>query len=351
MSSETRPDFRDLESKGYVVIRSFLGENDLSLIKEDIACNKGVWYESYLVKIPPRELLTRLLAKFEAVTSSVARETNIQANFLIGGVYFFTEGGQSFRWHQDRESYYVSQTHYHYLNFYIPIIKPCVEKSNLSLIPLDRLREKSPDIFEKVLGRGACLIEAKDEKTIFYNENEGGEYGSISYDLSDLAETPELNTGDLLLLRGDVIHKTQDADSDRVALSVRFTNGLHKISKAKLLYGGYKKFTKMLDTPGYYQSILAYFDECGVDEMSFQEFYSEKFSRFCNTCSGSKKDLSKYLILEKLRQGLFVSVILVLLGSVRAIIGRRMRSLRSVLKTLALAAISRLPATFRGQVR
>ena len=66
MSSETRPDFRDLESKGYVVIRSFLGENDLSLIKEDIACNKGVWYESYLVSdrkpgffkiLPPSQVL------------------------------------------------------------------------------------------------------------------------------------------------------------------------------------------------------------------------------------------------------------------------------------------------------
>ena len=38
-----------------------------------------------------------------------------------GGTYFSTEKGINFGWHQDHESYFVNQTHQHYLNIYMPI--------------------------------------------------------------------------------------------------------------------------------------------------------------------------------------------------------------------------------------
>ncbi len=326
------PEVGDLATKGYLVVRSFLDEREIALFESDIARNEGVWYESFLVKIPPRDLLLRCASKFDAVTAAAAKQTDIEASFLIGGVYFFTEGGQRFLWHQDRESYYFSQTHYQYLNFYIPIIKPDVSKSYLSLVPMDRFRRRSPDMWARPLGRGACLVECSHGKSVFLNENDRGVYGCLSYDLAELAETPELNAGDLLLVRGDVIHRTQDADTMRVALSVRFTQGSHKVSKAKLVDGGFKKFTKMLEMPAFYQSLLAYFDARGVEEIPFEDFYSSEFSTFCGTCRGTRASLRNYLLAEKLRYRLWGSLTGVGMGAIRAGAQGVQRRARSWLK-------------------
>lgn len=332
MSAGRNRDLSDLVDKGYVVIRSFLDRHEITLFEADIPQNEGVWYEAYRVKIPPRNLLLQLSDKLDALTAAVSMQTDIEATFMIGGVYFFTDGGQRFSWHQDRESYYFTQTHYHYLNFYIPIIKPDAGKSNLSLIPMNRLHERSPDLYEQLRGRGACLVEETQHNSIFCNENEGGKYGSVTYDLSEIAETPELKCGDLLLLRGDVIHKTQDADTSRVALSIRFTQGSHAVSKAQLVDGGYKKFTKMLEMPAFYQSLLAYFDARGTEDIPFQDFYSDDFAQFCRTCQGTRSGLRRYLVNEKLRRRLWQSLMEVGAGAMRAEAGRVNRNARRWLK-------------------
>jgi hypothetical protein len=58
-----------LVDKGYVVIRSFLEPDEVALFESDIPRNEGVWYEAYLVKIPPRNLLLHLSDKLDALTA------------------------------------------------------------------------------------------------------------------------------------------------------------------------------------------------------------------------------------------------------------------------------------------
>ena len=53
-----------------------------------------------------------------------------KVNLINRSAYFATEKGINFGWHQDHESYFVNQTHQHYLNIYIPI-----KKSELGLNP------------------------------------------------------------------------------------------------------------------------------------------------------------------------------------------------------------------------
>src|SRR5262249_14288199 len=139
------------------------------------------------------------------------------------GTYFAT-AKVSFRWHQDHDSYFVFQDHYNYLNCYIPIVKPVREKSNVSIIPMNALRERSPHVFARIRGRGASRFLPLRRFTIVTNDNTGGLHGVLPYDVNELAATPHLAAGDLLLLRGDMIHRTQDTDTDRVAASVRLTN-------------------------------------------------------------------------------------------------------------------------------
>ena len=44
---------------------------------------------------------------------------------------------------------------------------------------------------------------------------------NFNINLNSIIETPELNVGDLLIMRGDIIHGTQNQKTNRIALSVR----------------------------------------------------------------------------------------------------------------------------------
>jgi len=103
------------------------------------------------------------------------------------------------------------------------------------------------------------------------NDNEGGKHGVLPYDINDIAFTPMLESGDLLLMRGDVIHQTQDADTLRFAASIRVVNGEHKVSKAKLIKGGFIKFILMINDREAYEKYIGYFDAIHKDEISLEE--------------------------------------------------------------------------------
>jgi len=89
--------------------------------------------------------------------------------------------------------------------------------------------------------------------------------------LDHLADTPMLAAGDLLLLRGDIIHRTQDADTARVALSYRVTSRSVVVSQRRLALGGARKAEMMANNPALYQRLFAAFDEAGRGELSLDE--------------------------------------------------------------------------------
>ena len=243
------------------------------------------------------------------MANAIATKTTIHAAFLMGGVYFFTHGGQIFGWHQDRESYYTCQNHHDYLNFYIPIIKPDNNRSNLSLIPFDRLRARSPDFCKRVLGKGASKFDICGQKTILVDESQGEANCVLDYPLDELAETPPLGAGDLLLLRGDVIDRTQDADTLRVALSVRFANSRQEVSKSNLVRGGTKKFEMMVHQHIQYQMMLGYIEMRGAGSGSVPlgEIFSLMGQLFESKRMMSRFEFCLYLLLEKIKMGLFLN--------------------------------------------
>ena len=53
--------------------------------------------------------------------------------------------------------------------------------------------------------------------TLAVNEDRGAaRFANVR--MEELAVTPHLAAGDLLLMRGDIVHRTQDTDTARVAL-------------------------------------------------------------------------------------------------------------------------------------
>ena len=304
-------DYKDLEFKGYVVIPCFLSSEELEILKNDISDQNSQGMpknQNYRLGAISQAALDRFAAKFNEVSTGVRAQTNIQADLLVGGAYFSTEGNQSFGWHQDHESYYLTQNHYHYLNLYMPIIKPDLSKSNLCIIPFDRLKTKSPTIYNRLVNKGATHYQIEKDKTIIYNDNDGGKLGVLDYSIEDIAEIPYLNAGDLLLIRGDVIHRTQDAETLRTALSIRITSSQDKIVKDKLVRGGLKKFQMMLNNVVSYQVIFDYLDYHKVGCLHINGKDAEQFIEFSKTFPKekwmTKSQFFRYLIGQKIRAGL-----------------------------------------------
>lgn len=336
MDSQTvEPNYAELATKGYLIVRAFLDTGEIQQFEENFSAQQAPDYEGFRVKIPPYEFLLQHIDKFRRVTELVTQRAGVRADVLTGGVYFFTEGDQVFGWHQDRESFYTCQNHRDYLNFYIPIIKPVPRQSNLSVIPLDRLKARAPDCYARVLGRGAALFEVRDGKTVMQDENERAPAATFDFSLDELAETPELAAGDLLLLRGDVIHRTQDAYTRRVAVSVRFADSLHPLSKAMLVRGGAKKFRLMLHQHTRYQRILRYMDRPDQNPVRLGDIFSPSFGQwFDGKRMMPQPGFFLYLIRQKIRMGLFLETACLLFDLLRARLQVRTR----------LSAVGRLAA-------
>ena len=124
--------------------------------------------------------------------------------------------------HQDHDHFFLTEYNSTHLNYWIPLVKPSRSEAGLRVIPWDRLREKSPRVFNLCRRSGASrLYSLRDGGTLYLSDWSGVSYHDEDLEIEDVMETPELGPGDLLLLRVNTIHATQTTDDRRVAVSLR----------------------------------------------------------------------------------------------------------------------------------
>jgi len=277
MSMKHLADWADLENKGYVIVPSFLSDDEIDALLKDFSAAPWLDRHRYVLKYLSRPLLERFRPKIQALTEQARPRSRI----VLNGLYFATKvdlngdgnvQDQAFLYHQDRESFYLWQTHADYLNFYIPLVKPVREKSNLTVLPFDRLKQRSPEAYTKLFDQGAHMVEERDDEAEIIDYSTDGNNLVVDFSMSEIAETPLLNPGDLLLLRGDVVHKTQDAETDRIAISFRTISPDHMLKRSKLAIGGEMKYMTMIKNTEMYQAALDAFDLAGKTEMTSGEF-------------------------------------------------------------------------------
>jgi hypothetical protein len=262
----------DLESKGYCVIKNFLTPDILDILKTDYAEQLALHKEkkinlNYNV-IYTNHLLNDTLLP---ILSDINKSTNITIDHISQNGLYIDTHLISFDWHQDHETYYIWQDSYNAVNFWIPIIKPEINKSGLSIIPHDALLDRCPEIFNTIIkGKGAKTLKQMGSKTLIMDE-ETGDQIILDFDINQLAITPDLGPGDLFLIREDIIHKTQDIDTCRTAISIRAINSNTILSKAKLLNGCKYKQKVIVNNPAPYQTILRYFKNNNIVECSIAE--------------------------------------------------------------------------------
>lgn len=260
-------DFTNLKRRGFVTIRNFLSEGDLAHVREEYESTVATSQSNGNYNVPtgsPR--LNRYFEpRLDAISTRVYADAGVHADVTAGSLFFSTKKGINFPWHQDHESYFLFQQHYNYLNFYIPFIKEKVEASNMCLIPFDSLTAAAPDHINRILGGGAKRFRTESDGTTVFDDEYDTTY-AMPVNLDRIAVVPELNAGDLLLLRGDIIHRTQDSTSNRVAVSFRKVSSRAVINRRRLSSGGKTKQDMMKKGGAVYDVAIAYLDRKNLQQ-------------------------------------------------------------------------------------
>lgn len=224
--------FKQLETDGYIVIPEFLTPAEIELLKEDYLSATDNDNKNYPISACSDKVVKTLSPKFKFFALTVARHTNINTDCIVSSGYFSTEK-INFTWHQDHEPYYKWQDSYNGLNFWIPIIKPNNTQSGLDVISFNSFKQAdAKTVNDRLIGKGANSFIPQGSSTLVIDQNSGNNF-KLNTNIDDIKVSPVMGVGDLLLMRQDVIHRTQDTNDVRVSLSVRTAYSKGELFKSK----------------------------------------------------------------------------------------------------------------------
>lgn len=215
----------DLTTKGFCVVKNLFNNKQLETIRsdfdliKDFPVNKDYPVLPVGKKIQLDDIFSEVI---DPLCKLINKETRINTNFRPTPVYFSIEHGVNFNWHQDHESFFQTANHLDYLNIYIPIHKPVINLSNVCVIDFEKLLELDSSL-KFLKGYGATRFTCTNTNTIINDDNNDTEI-TIDFNIDDIADCPNLEAGDALIMRGDCIHRTQDTLTDRVSMSIRMMN-------------------------------------------------------------------------------------------------------------------------------
>lgn len=267
------PNFKDLETKGFLVIQNFLSNDVIEEFKQDYQLQKS----RLNIHNSANKNYTLIKANnqnfqpwINPIVNAISQNTNLLINCVMPGAIYFDNQLINFPWHQDHECYYQWQNMYDAINCWIPIIKPIPDQSGIRIIPHDAWIKKCPEIFENhILGKGAKHFIILDNSTTDMYDDDLGGHINLPFSIDDLAITPTLNAGDALILRQDIIHQTQDNIDNRVAISIRCRNNNGIVTKNRLLNSCARKDKMIENNSKWYNLFIKKFKNC--DQLTIQD--------------------------------------------------------------------------------
>jgi len=282
--------WQDVQIKGYAVVPSFLDAPEISGLiaafekAREIPRQNPNFMGHLLHKNRLKPFRNKLLAAARAASSST------QVYDRLGmGIYYATKLYLKWHlkadclWHTDSTIHYVDPN---YLNFWIPLVKPDRQRSGLQVVGFDALEARHPDLAHSLRGQGSTRVIQRDGSTIFRDTARRTTIAIADPNLLEgLAQTPALGPGDCLVMRNDVLHRTQDDETDRVAISFRVFGSTTVVSRQALMDMGSAKFNNMARVRPPFARRFAAFQIAGCDQMSnvlYDALYEEMTKREYN---------------------------------------------------------------------
>jgi hypothetical protein len=261
-------DWIEVQHRGFTVARGFLSADECEAMRRDYESAEVDGNRNYQLRPVGLKAFALVRRKLDAVAAALRATTDVTVNSFQGATYFANEIN-SLAWHQEFEPYYLCEDLYNYVNFYIPFVKPDPTRSNLTVVPFDTLRARDRAAYDLLYREGARRFELVGGRTIVYDSTHGTRV-ELALDLEAIAETPPLHAGDLLVVRGDVVHRTQDSSTRRIAASFRLARAESVVHLARLAECGPQKLQVMLRNRRTFECAFQHFAETGRDETTVE---------------------------------------------------------------------------------
>lgn len=290
----------EVAEQGYTVLRSIFPPDEIKALREHyklITKNDNIesaTYYRFMNWMKHPNVAKIIKAKINSTLSLLAERLGMEASYTFGSGTFFetkqknvsfaeklrlNKGGETFTWHQDIDPYMTSRSPAikNYINFWFPIFKEDDSLGNLKVVPLNILKECGPTFFDAVNGHGASFffdnsISSRGTKGYRSNYADGG--GELyDFTLDSIACTPNLQPGDVIIVRGDVPHRTDDTSggTHRLALSVRA--GMSQVvTRMMVENGGCSHAQRMMNVP--FPQIISKFDR-GAESVDYMQTINE----------------------------------------------------------------------------
>lgn len=248
----------DLQTRGFSTVPGFLSGEDVGDELRTFLASAPKFADGVINDIPG-EMMSGVRKRIESLVPAVANlmQLSISRNvFQYCAIRIQQSSGEpvlrkpfslhrdpkiapggALNWHLDHFSYYLHGDHKNWLICYMPVVKPSVQLTNLAIIPSDVLEAGDPDLAEQIRGRGAMRFRRVDPDTLEWfamrfsgapiavgdwfaiDDFDDATMGwKIKIDLEQRKVVPMLAEDDLLIMRADVIHRTNDAGCNRISI-------------------------------------------------------------------------------------------------------------------------------------
>lgn len=273
------PNIKDLQSKGFLKVENFLSPEEIDFFIYE--------YQKTLAEVKAKEdakefthqiidsgMHVILREKVEQVNKIIRENTDIQVDIFPKVSKVFDPKRIVNPWHTDPQPYYLWQNSYNVIAYWIPFIKEDYKKSNLVFFP----RNKMPVELEnrtRTIGGQYCTV--REDNTTHYIETAINYEEIWPFNIEDYSEVVEVNAGDLILFRDDTIHRTQDEDSNRVAMAFRCLTTSSVLTKQHLLKAGSPFREAKRNNPNdtmdrVYQNLMRMYDEQNTDHVTIKDY-------------------------------------------------------------------------------
>lgn len=256
-------------SLGYAVVRGAMSKDELALLREDFATRPpGVVRQlpsnsgdkkTFVLTAASHAACEALSARLVAIARSVCPPVDL----VTHAHYFHSKVVDFDVLHSDLEPFWMFHDPVHYLNLWIPFVKPDPQRSGLEVVPFDALRRALPEaVAARLAGpESGCHEVSERGAGSLLRDLSTGQASESDVNVRALAVCPSLVPGDVLVFRGDVLHRTQDATTDRVSASFRLIDGTQELAWSDFASGCAAKIEMMARTEPYVRAAARFINE------------------------------------------------------------------------------------------
>ncbi len=203
-----------LEERGFYVVPEFLSREEIDFLVAEFEVSPDRAHNS---RHGRKEAIQKMRPRMEAFAQGVTG-----AKAALYEIFYAHTPATKHPFHQDHPHFLMSEYNRTHLNFWIPLVKPSRTEAGMHLIPWDRLGEKSPRLFNLCRRSGASYLRSlRDGGTLYLSDWSGVHWVEENFEVEEVMETPEVGTGDLVLVSNNAIHATQATEDRRIAASFR----------------------------------------------------------------------------------------------------------------------------------